>query len=141
MKDQSIPEETKLEIELRMERGRAIMEQLTGSAEDMTRLLTALSPDYVDWVTEFALGRVWARPELDLKTRSLCTISALTVMGRLNHLKTHIRGAIGNGATREEIIEVVLHMTIYGGFPAAWDGLATAREVFAELDDYIPSDQ
>ncbi len=117
------------------------MEQLTGSAAETTKMLNDLSPDYLDWVTEFALGRIWARPQIDLKTRSLCTISALTVLGRINNLKTHIRGAVGNGATREEIIEVILHMTIYGGFPDAWDGLAAAREVFAELDAYVPPEQ
>lgn len=122
------------EIEARKARGREIMEQLTGSAEQTSALLEALSPDYVNWVTEFALGQVWARPGLDLKTRSLCTVAALTVQGRINNLKTHIRGAIGNGATREEVIEVILHMTVYGGFPDAWDGLAAAREVFATLD-------
>ena len=52
----------------------------------------------------------------------------------MNSLKTHIRGALGNGATREEIVEVLLHMTVYGGFPDAWDGLAVAREVFAQQD-------
>lgn len=122
------------EIEARNRRGRAIMESLTGSAEATTEMLAALSPDYVAWVTEFALGQVWARPILDLKTRSLCTVAALTVQGRIPGLKTHIKGAIGNGASREEIIEVILHMTVYGGFPDAWDGLAAAREVFAALD-------
>jgi 4-carboxymuconolactone decarboxylase len=123
-----------LSIEQRKERGREIMAQLTGSAEATTELLTGLDPAYADWVTEFALGQVWARPGLDMKTRSLCTVAALTVQGRLNSLKTHIRGALGNGATREEIVEVLLHMTVYGGFPDAWDGLAVAREVFAQQD-------
>lgn len=122
------------EIAARKARGREIMGQLTGSAEATTDMLAALAPDYAEWVTEFALGQVWARPGLDLKTRSLCTVAALTALGRINNLKTHIRGAIGNGATRDEIIEVILHMTIYGGFPDAWDGLAAAREVFAALD-------
>ncbi|HZO91851.1 MAG TPA: carboxymuconolactone decarboxylase family protein [Chthonomonadaceae bacterium] len=126
------------EIAARKARGRAIMEKLTGSADATTALLTALSPDYVEWVTEFALGQVWARPGLDLKTRSLCTVAALTVLGRMDNLKTHIRGALGNGATRKEIIEVILHMTVYGGFPDAWDGLAAAREVFAAIDARSP---
>lgn len=122
------------EIAARRERGRAIMESLTGSAEETTALLAGLAPEYAAWVTEFALGQVWARPGLDLKTRSLCTVAALTVQGRLSGLRTHIRGALGNGATREEIVEVLLHMTVYGGFPDAWDGLAVAREVFAAED-------
>jgi 4-carboxymuconolactone decarboxylase len=122
------------EITERKARGREIMQQLTGSAEATTALLSGLAPDYADWVTEFALGQVWARPGLDLKTRSLCTVAALTVLGRIGSLKTHIRGALGNGATREEILEVILHMTVYGGFPDAWDGLAAAREVFHALD-------
>lgn len=114
--------------------GREIMERLTGSADETMQILSDLDPAYAEWVTEFALGQVWARPGLDLKTRSLCTVAALTVQGRLNGLKTHIRGALGNGATREEVVEVLLHMTVYGGFPDAWDGLAVAREVFAALD-------
>jgi len=129
------------EIAQRNERGRAIMEQLTGSAEKTTALLAALAPEFADWVNEFALGQVWARPGLDLKTRSLCTVAALTVLGRINNLKTHIRGALGNGATRDEVIEVILHMAVYGGFPDAWDGLAAAREVFAGLDAEAPSAQ
>ncbi len=122
------------EIAERKRRGEEIMGQLTGSTEATTALLTNLAPQYAEWVTEFALGQVWARPGLDLKTRSLCTVAALTVQGRIGSLKTHIRGALGNGATRDEIIEVILHMTVYGGFPDAWDGLAAAREVFAALD-------
>lgn len=121
-------------LEARRQRGMEIMEQITGDADKMHAFLNSLSPDYVHWVTDFALGQVWARPGLDLKTRSLCTVAALTVLGRINNLKTHIRGAVGNGATRDEIIEVILHMTVYGGFPDAWDGLAAAKEVFAELD-------
>ena len=123
------------EIEARKLRGQEIMEQLTGSAQATTELLTNLAPVYAEWVTEFALGQVWARPALDLKTRSLCTVAALTVQGRIGSLKTHIRGALGNGATRDEIVETILHMTVYGGFPDAWDGLAAAREVFAALDE------
>jgi 4-carboxymuconolactone decarboxylase len=115
-------------------RGMELMDQLTADGEGMAARIGALSPDYLGWVTDFALATVWDRPGLDLKTRSLCTVAALCVLGRLNHLRTHIRGALANGATREEVVEVLHHMTVYGGFPDAWDGLAVARDVFAALD-------
>ena len=118
----------------KLARGMEIMDQLTGDGRAWADTIGSLSPDYETWVTRFALGTIWDRPGLDLKTRSLCTVAALTVLGRQSHLRTHIRGALGNGATREEIVEVLLHMTVYGGFPDAWDGLAAAREVFAALD-------
>ena len=134
--DEVIPEAVRADsIEARWERGRAVMEQLTGSAVEWDAFLSGLAPEYAQWVTEFALGQVWSRPGLDLKTRSLITVAALTVQGRAVGLKTHIRGALNNGATREEVVETILHMTVYGGFPDAWDALAVARTVFSELDE------
>jgi 4-carboxymuconolactone decarboxylase len=92
-----------------------------------------LSPDFERFIAEFVLADVWSRPKLDLKTRSLCTIAALTVLGRENQLKTHIIAALNNGASKEEVIEVLLHMSIYGGFPVAWNGLMVAQKAFSEL--------
>ncbi len=127
-------QEGESEIEARRERGRILMEQITGSAEVTSQQYGELSQAYVEWVLEFALGQVWSRPALDLRTRSLCTVAALTALGRHTSLRTHVRGALGNGASREEVIEAILHMAVYSGFPAALDGLAAAREVFAGLD-------
>ena len=90
-----------------------------------------LSPDFAAMVTDFVAGEVWSRPNLELKTRSLITVAALTALGRASALRLNIEMALNNGATREEILETLLHMAVYAGFPAAWDALAIADEVFS----------
>ncbi len=80
-------------------------------------------------ITRAAWGDVWQRPGLDLKTRSLVTVAMLTALGKQNELKGHVLGALNNGATVEEIQEVLLHATIYCGVPAAVEAFRTANEV------------
>lgn len=80
-------------------------------------------------ITRAAWGDVWQRPGLDLKTRSLVTVAMLTALGKQNELKGHVRGALNNGATAEEIQEVLLHATVYCGVPAAVEAFRTANEV------------
>ena len=80
-------------------------------------------------ITRAAWGDVWQRPGLDLKTRSLVTVAMLTALGKQNELKGHVRGALNNGATVEEIQEVLLHATIYCGVPAAVEAFRTANAV------------
>ena len=82
-----------------------------------------------EFITRNAWGDVWQRPGIDLKTRSLITVALLTAMGRQHELKTHVRGALNNGATVAEIQEVLLHVSIYCGLPAAVDGFRSAAEV------------
>ena len=82
-----------------------------------------------EFITRNAWGDVWQRPGLDLKTRSLITVAMLTAMGKQHELKSHVRGAINNGATPAEIQEVLLHASIYAGLPAAVDGFRLAAEV------------
>ncbi len=82
-----------------------------------------------DHITSKAWGDVWQRPGLDLKTRSLITVAMLTAMGKQHELKGHVRGALNNGATAEEIQEVLLHAAIYCGVPTAVEGFRTANEV------------
>ena len=80
---------------------------------------------------EFVYGNLYQNDTLDIKTRQLCTISALTVMGQYKpHLKTHIDGALNVGVSKAEIIEVILQMIAYAGFPAATTALMTAKSVF-----------
>ncbi|MES2976143.1 MAG: carboxymuconolactone decarboxylase family protein [Pseudomonadota bacterium] len=81
------------------------------------------------FITRNAWGDVWQRPGLDLKTRSLVTVAFLTALGKQHELKGHVRGALNNGATPEEIQEVLLHASIYCGVPAAVDAFRTAAEV------------
>lgn len=80
-------------------------------------------------ITRAAWGDVWQRPGLDLKTRSLITVAMLTALGKQNELKGHVRGALNNGATEQEIQEVLLHAAVYCGVPTAVEAFRTANEV------------
>ena len=94
----------------------------------------ALGRPLQELITEAAWGTVWSRPGLPRKTRSLITMAMLTVLNRPHELAIHVRGALRNGCTREEIVEVILQAAVYGGAPAGLDGMRVAREVFAEGD-------
>ena len=85
-----------------------------------------------DFITENAWGSVWCRPGLELKTRSLITVAMRTARGRQHELRGHVRGALNNGATAEEIREVILHATVYCGVPLAADAMRTAESVLSE---------
>jgi 4-carboxymuconolactone decarboxylase len=102
----------------------------TQRAREVAAAWEKLSPDFARYVTDFLAGEVWARPGLDLKTRSLITVAAMTALGRPNGLRLNIEMALRNGATRTEILETVLHMAPYAGFPACWEGLLIADETF-----------
>jgi len=84
-------------------------------------------------ITRNAWGDVWQRPGLDLKTRSLVTVAMLTALGKQHELKGHVRGALNNGATVQEIQEVLLHATVYCGVPTAVEAFRSAAEVVGEL--------
>jgi 4-carboxymuconolactone decarboxylase len=92
--------------------------------------IEAVSPDLLSFIMEFVAGDVWTRNAIDAKTRSLVTIAVLGTLGRSRQLGEHVEGAISNGATEEEIVETLLHLSAYAGFPAAWDSLEVARRVF-----------
>lgn len=94
----------------------------------------ALGQPLQELITEVAWGTVWSRPGLPRKTRSFITMAMLTVLNRPHELAIHVRGALRNGCTREEIVEVILQAAVYGGAPAGLDGMRVAREVFAESD-------
>jgi 4-carboxymuconolactone decarboxylase len=96
-----------------------------GSATDFTRSWQRL-------VTEFAWGAVWAGDELDRKTRSLLTVVILAALGRQHELQLHLRGAVSNGCTPDEIRGALLHVAVYAGFPAALTAFRLASEVLAE---------
>ena len=84
-------------------------------------------------VTEYCWNEIWNRPGLDRKTRSFLNLAMLTALNRPHELKLHVRGAINNGLTKDEIKEVFLQAAIYCGVPAAIDAFRTAREVFKEM--------
>ncbi|MBV7540738.1 4-carboxymuconolactone decarboxylase [Acidovorax sp. sic0104] len=82
-----------------------------------------------EYITRNAWGDVWQRPGLDLRTRSLITVSMLIALGKQHELKGHVRGALNNGVTAEELQEVLLHASIYCGVPTAVEAFRTAAEV------------
>lgn len=86
-------------------------------------------------VTEYCWGEVWARPGLPRKTRSIINLAMITALNRPHELKLHVRGAINNGLTKEEIQEVFLQTAIYCGVPAAIDSFRTAKEVFDDMEN------
>jgi len=94
-------------------------------ADDFSRPLQEL-------VTEYCWGAVWTRPGLSRKTRSLINLAMLTALNRPHEVELHLRGALNNGCTKEEIMEVLLQSAIYCGVPAAMDSFRLAREVFSE---------
>ncbi len=91
--------------------------------------VNAFTAPLQEHITRAAWGDVWQRPGLDRKTRSLITVAMLTALGKQNELKGHVRGALNNGATVEEIQEVLLHATVYCGVPAAVEAFRSASEV------------
>lgn len=92
--------------------------------------LEAISPDLLRFIMQFVAGEVWTRDSLDPRTRSLITLAVLGTLGRNKQLGEHVEGALNNGATEEEIVETLLHLGPYAGFPAAWDSLEMARRIF-----------
>lgn len=91
-----------------------------------------LSPDFERAVMGVVGGEIWSRPNMDLRTRSLCSIGILAALGRVSALELNVQMALKNGATEEEIIEVFFQVAAYAGFAAAWDGLQKAKQVFDE---------
>ncbi|MDN7244985.1 4-carboxymuconolactone decarboxylase [Planococcus sp. 1R117A] len=85
-------------------------------------------------VTEYCWGEIWSRPGLSRKTRSIINLAMITALNRPHELKLHVRGAINNGLTKEEIQEVFLQTAIYCGVPAAIDSFRTAKEVLDEIE-------
>ena len=93
---------------------------------------TPFDADFQDFITRYAWGEIWARPGLDRRTRSCLTLIALVALNRMDELALHVRGALRNGVTPDEITEVLLHSAIYCGVPAANSAFAIARRVLDE---------
>ena len=106
--------------------GAEFVEKSFASADDFNRPLQEL-------VTQYCWGEIWGRPGLDKKTRSLLNLAMLSALNRPHEIKAHVRGALANGVTKDEIKEVFLQVAIYCGVPAAVDSFRIAREVFTEL--------
>jgi len=116
----------------RAERGMDILRQINPqSAQALFSELESIAPDLSRFVAEFAYGDIYARPGLGFREREMITVAALTAQGNAApQLKSHIVGALNSGCTEQEIIEIMLQMAVYAGFPAAINGIMAAKEVF-----------
>jgi len=114
--------------------GIEVMRRLWGEpmATELRTTWQQADPDIERYITGFALGEIWARPTLDLKTRSLICLAAAVALEREGQIRLHTHGALHSGATADEVTETILQLMIYAGFPAAWQGMLVARQVIAE---------
>ena len=117
-----------------LERGMAVTKQLWGERTGGGMPAQKLAPDFFKMVTEFCFGGFWARPGLDVRSRSLCTVAQLAALGKTNELKGPLMGALNLGIKREELIEVLMQTSQYAGIPAAVQALTAAAEVLGEGD-------
>jgi 4-carboxymuconolactone decarboxylase len=107
--------------------GQAYVNEALAKADDFTKPLQ-------DLLTEYCWGAVWGRDGLPLKTRSMLNLGMISVLNRPNELRTHIKAALTNGVSRDEIREIFLQVAIYAGMPAAVDSFRIADDAFAEVD-------
>ncbi len=117
----------------RYQRGLAKLAEMDKqAAQRVIDSLAGIAPDFARYVVEYPFGDIFSRPGLDLRTRELITVAGLTAIGHAApQLKAHIQLALGAGCSREEIVETIIQMSVYAGFPAALNGLFLAKEVFA----------
>jgi 4-carboxymuconolactone decarboxylase len=119
----------------RFERGLSVRRDMFGpeGAERQIEAATEFTQPMQDLVTRYCFGEVWNRPHLDRRTRSMLTIGMLVALGKPHEIKTHVRGAVANGVSKEEIREVLVHSMIYCGVPAAVEAFRSAAEVLKDL--------
>ncbi len=118
------------------EAGLAVRRSVLGDAHVDRALAGAddFTADFQDFITRYAWGAIWTRDGLSRRERSLITVALLAGLGRAEELPLHVRGALNNGLTRDEIKEVLLHTSIYAGVPASNTAFAVARTTLAEID-------
>jgi 4-carboxymuconolactone decarboxylase len=119
----------------RYARGMALLKKTQGDhADKFLNSLESIAPDLGRFAAEFVFSDIYGRPGLDLKTREMISVAALTTLGFAGpQLRAHIGAALRVGCTQQEIVEIVMQMAVYAGFPAALNGIQAAKEVFAEF--------
>jgi 4-carboxymuconolactone decarboxylase len=129
-------------MDSQFEDGLRIRKQVMGEAfvEKAFSNVDAFTAPLQEYITRNAWGTTWCRDGLDLKTRSLITLSMLTALGRAHEIRGHVRGAVNNGASMQEIQEVLLHASVYCGMPLAVDAFRSAHEVLSEMGQ-IPASE
>jgi 4-carboxymuconolactone decarboxylase len=120
----------------RYTRGQEALSRIHGHiGEGVMDTLKDIAPDFARLIIEFPYGDIYSRGILTPKERQIATIASLTTLGNAPaELKAHIQGGLNVGCTRQEIVEVIIQMAVYAGFPAAVNAILLAKEVFAELD-------
>lgn len=126
----------------RFDRGSELLDQIhAGGGAKLVDALSDIAPDLARYIIEFGFGDVYARPGLSLRDRQIATVAALAALGTAHaQLVAHIEGALAVGVTRQEIVEVIIQMALYGGFPAAMNAIDAARSAFAAADAQAASD-
>ncbi len=125
--------ERQADQESRLERGKRVLSEIDGEAgEKVIESLADIAPDFAKYLFEFPFGDIYSRPGLDIRAREIATIAALTALGTATpQLKVHIAAGLNVGLSRDEIVETIMQMAVYAGFPAALNGLFAAKEVFS----------
>ncbi len=120
----------------RYDRGWEKLKEIDGEAgERVIDSLKDIAPDFARYLIEFPFGDIYCRPGLDLKSREIAVVAALTALGTAApQLRVHIQAALNVGCSRREVIETIMQMAVYAGFPAALNGLFAAKEVFQARD-------
>jgi 4-carboxymuconolactone decarboxylase len=118
----------------RHELGELTLSRITGgTGTSVVESLKDIAPDLAEWIIAFSYGDVMSRPGLDLRSRQFATVAALTAMGTaMPQLRVHLHGALNVGCKPSELVEVILQMAVYSGFPSVINALNVAREVFKE---------
>jgi len=114
------------------EKGMKVRQAMWGPAgAERVEQAKSFNRPFEDLVTEYCFGAVWDREGLDLKTRSMITLAALTALSKPNQIKVHVMGALANGVSVDEIKEVIMHSAVYGGIPTGVEAMNAAMEVLA----------
>lgn len=121
----------------RYKRGLEKLNEIDGKAgQNVIDALQDICPDLAKYTIEFPFGDIYSRDGLDLRSREIATVAALTALGNAGpQLKVHINAALNVGCSKTEIKEIIMQMAVYAGFPAALNGMFIAKEVFEERDD------
>ena len=119
----------------RYENGKEVIESIQQRPlDEIFKEIEDIAPDLGRFVVEFPYSEIYTREEVDLKTRELCTVSALTVLGTIPQLKDHINAALNVGNSPTEVVEIIMQMSAYAGFPKSINGIVAAKEVLVERD-------
>lgn len=127
---------TQATAQTRLQRGQQKLAEIDGHAgQAVVDSLKDIAPDFATYLLEFPFGDIYARPGLGLREREIATVAALTAMGNARpQLEVHIQAGLNVGLSQDEIVETIMQMAVYAGFPAALNGLAAAKTVFQKVE-------